>query len=203
MNLKMRKRRYISIVLILLIISAALGLLVFSARPRLSVPVIRLVSNEPAGMFDDTGREMRLLTLTARNENPRQHRDPARDTLYVRDSARVVEVRMADSWIKIVWATNLWGLGVQLDPGEENPTALALVPAGSDRCRVWIQYGVPTLSAKGVLESAVARLPPAIRSRISYRFWRWIGFPGLYRPGRWRQISVELTLHPTSSPPEH
>jgi hypothetical protein len=78
-------------------------------------------------MFDDNGREMRLLTLAVRNENPPKHRDSSRDALYVEDSARGVEVRISNSWIKVTWATNLWGFAARLGPGDENQRGLALV----------------------------------------------------------------------------
>ena len=187
--------------LISVVVTAVVALLIGSSRSGLRPPVIRLVSVEPAGMFDENGREMRLLTLAVRNENPPKRRDASRDAFYVEDSARGVEVRMSNSWITVAWATNLWGLGARLGPGDDNQRGLALVPGGNDRCRVWIKYAVPSLSGKGLLEYAVTRLPLSIRSRISYKFWRWVGFPSIYRPGHWRQISVELALRPASGQP--
>jgi hypothetical protein len=174
---------------------------VVSSDSRLHPPVVRLVSIEPAGMFDDTGMELRLLTLAVSNENPENPGDFWRNVLYVADSVRGVEIRVSNSWKQVHWATNLWGSHIRLKPGDQDQRALALIPGGSDGCRVWVRYAVPTLSPKGVLEFAVARLPLSIRSRFSYKFWRWVGFSELYRPGYWRQIPVELGLPLTSGQP--
>ncbi len=180
------------------VVAAAVVVSTLPSSRTLRPPVIRLVTVEPAGIIDDSGEEMRLITLAVKNDNAQKHSDPSRDALFVQDSPKGFEVEMSNSWIRVITATNLWGFGVRLLPGSENPRALALVPGKSRRCRVSVEYAVPSLSAKGLLESAVTRLPMGIRSRISYKFWRWIGFPGIYRPGKWRQNSVELQIPLTS-----
>lgn len=196
----MNRRTFYSIISLALALLLACG--VSFSTPRLHPPVVQLVSIEPAGMFDDKGTELRLLTLAVGNENPESRSDFRRNVLYVADSVRGVEIRISNSWKRVGWATNLWGVEMPLKPGDRNEMALALIPGGSDGCRVWVRYAVPTLSPKGVLESAVERLPLSIRSRLSYKFWRWVGFPGVYRPGNWRQISFELSLPPAPHPPE-
>jgi hypothetical protein len=189
--------------LLLVVLLAAIFAYLASFPPASShPPAIGLVSIEPAGMFDDSGKEMRLVTLAVRNDSPKNRGNPDRNTLYVADSARGLEVRVAKAWKQVGWATNLWGFETRLDPGNQNQSGLALIPGAEDRCRIWIKYAVPTLSSKGLLEFAVTRLPMSARSRISYKFWRWVGFPGVYRPGHWREICVEVPLAASSGEPE-
>jgi hypothetical protein len=107
-----------------------------------------------------------LLTLAVSNNNPENRASANENTLYVADSARGVEVKSGNSWKKVEWATNVWGLSVSLAPGARNERGLVLVPCRKDHCRVWLKYAVLSLSAKGLLELVVTNLPLSIRSRI-------------------------------------
>jgi hypothetical protein len=184
----------------------ALGLAMLLAvfawpAPRgLRPPALALVGAEPAGVFDEQGTELVLVTLRISNNNPEDRPDRHDHTLYIADSARAVEVSASKSWKKIEWATNLWGMPFQLRPGQRNERGLVLLPAGKDRYRVWFKYAVPAFSGKGVLEWIASRLPLSVRSRFSYKFWRWVGFPSIYREGPWRESCVELTIPGDPSP---
>src|SRR5437016_2208866 len=70
------------------------AVLVSCSRGGPHPPVVKLVSIEPAGMVDEGGKEVCLLTLAVSNDNPANRPGGNENTLYVADSARGVEVRM-------------------------------------------------------------------------------------------------------------
>ena len=158
---------------------------------HLRPPIISLVSMEPAGIFDDMGKEMSLVTLCISNPNT-----PLRpeNSLYVRDFSIPIEVKVTNVWTAVegTLTCHLFG-GAKQD-------RLCLLPAGADYSRFSLKYTgkVPifqTSVPKGRLRQLVQRLPLFVRSRLPSAFWRWVGFGPDYGPSsNWRTMSVEIPL---------
>lgn len=175
------------------------------AHPTPPPPTLAIVSIEPSGISDDTGAELRLVYFTISNGNPTNQAGGQQNNFYVKDAGRVVEAKVGGRWKGVQGPSGMSGSGVVgLAPGQ-HCESLFLAPVGADCCRVWLKYVGPAtlLTLKGVSEYVVLRLPSSVRSRISYKFWRWVGFPKCEPSAHWREISVELPLHPALSPSRH
>jgi hypothetical protein len=79
----------------------------------------------------------------------------------------------------------------ELSPGMERQRLL-LLPASSRSCRISLEYVGDVLSYKMRLAHLVQRMPQFVRSRVTYKFWRWAGFDRAYPGSNWREITVEL-----------
>lgn len=168
---------------------ALLAVLLWPSGPNCRPPELSFTAREPAGIIDDRGAEMWLVTLGVSNTN-----DPLRpeNCLCLEYSREALEARVANRWFRLDGV-----LPARVDAGRTNTTWL-LVPAGADRCRVSLRYTgwSRCLTFKGSLIWFVERLPLRIRSQISYKFWRWAGYPH-YRPSsRWGTLNVELPFPP-------
>jgi hypothetical protein len=169
------------------IIAGALAVMIWPSRRGRCPLVLNIVSVEPAGIIDDAREEMWLVTLRLSNSDARP--SSPQNRLYFKSSGT------ANRWIGVEGA-----LDCALAPGERCDRLL-LLPARTDAYRVCLKYASASLSFKAQLERLVERLPIWIRSRLSYKFWRWVGF-GNYGPsGHWREISVELPFPPKSPRP--
>jgi hypothetical protein len=163
--------------------------------PMLSIrqPVLNVVRVEPAEIIDDTGKEMSLVTFTI--SNPERRTNHVENLCFVGDSGRRIEAKVADRWIVVERPSlRLWGC--QLGPGEKCEEEI-LLPTGTGACRLWLRYTGPGFSAR--LFRLAARLPLAVRRRLSNRFWRWANISG--PSSHWREIRIELPLPPASALP--
>ena len=164
-------------------------------------PVLSLVSVEPAGIFDEGG-EMSLVTLAIGNPDNLPHPE---NTLHVRglSKTKTIEARVTNVWVGAE-GTLVCGL-----PCGQKAEHVFLLPAGADCCRVSFQYTGSSRSfnrrpVRGRLAWLTERLPLSVRSRLSYRFWRWVGFGPDYLPSSdWRAVTVEIPLSPPSGLPTH
>jgi hypothetical protein len=184
--------------------TALLLVLVLRARTNLDPPVLELVSIEPAGISDVKGTELWLVTFNIRNCNPDTPQARARNSLSVKGGGKVIEAKVGNRW-RGVEGTSLF-LGprkeIGIRPGEQYESQL-LTSVGTDSCRVWLNYrGYSTsLTTKGVANFIALRLPVSVRSRISYKFWRWVGFSGFYQDDApWQTTCLELVLRPKAVP---
>jgi len=158
---------------------------------RLRPPVISVVSMDPAGIFDDMGKEMWLVTFSISNPNT-----PLRpeNSLYVKDSGIPIEVKRTNVWTAVEGT-----LGCHLFGGAKHDR-LYLLPTGADFSRFSLQYtGTTPIFAKnepkGLLRRFVQRLPLFVRCRLPSTFWRWLGFGPDYGPSsNWREINIEIPL---------
>jgi hypothetical protein len=169
------------------IVAALVAPRLASKRP----PLLGLVRAEPAGIFDDNG-EMSLVTVCM--TYPQSPQQPE-DALVVKGSENSVQARVDGRWVGVKGALVFHG----------NNECELLFPAGADVCRLSMQYTGRTRvfkkhPIKGRLEWLAEQLPPSVRSRFSYKFWRWVGFPEHGPSSDWRTISVELPLASPSTP---
>lgn len=183
----MRARRIIAGALVVAG-SVSLAVLVWPSETRHRLPNLILVSKERAGIFDDTGREMLLVTLSISASENRPL--GPQNILYVKDSGRRIEAKVANRWNGVDGMLGRCEVGT----GQKHDRQL-LLPAGTDSCRFWLEYAEASVSfQRGLLGSVVERLPDGVRVRIPRMFWRWMGYP-YYRPSsHWREISLELPL---------
>lgn len=177
------------------ILTAAIGARHAVLRP----PVFGLVSVESAGIFDDGG-EMSLVTLAI--SNPYNQPRPE-NTLYLKstDKAKTLAARVTNVWVEVE-GTLSCGL-----PCRQKVETVFLLPAGTDLFRISLHYtgSSPSFKRSGVkarLEWLTERLPLSVRSRLSYKFWRWVGFGPDYLPSSdWRALTVEIPLSGQSRGP--
>jgi hypothetical protein len=143
-------------------------MLATSTGPR--PPVLTLVRVEPAGIIDDSGAEMWLMTLSVSNSDNRPPRPENR--LYVGEGDGPIEVKIGSRWIGLHGTLGRLG-DCELAPAQKCERLL-LTPGGTESCRISLKYtGASAL--KGLVEWVATRLPLSIRSRFSYKFWRWVG----------------------------
>ena len=184
-------RRRSGIILLLAIIGIS-GVFLWLGRVSPPPPVLRVAGVEPAGVFDDNG-EMWLVTIRVANTNNPPMPRP-KDTLYIEDVATPIEARVAHQWGPVKGS-----LKCVLKPGLEHETLL-LVPAGVDSCRFSFRCCAGTLSfmrqpLKARVEWLAERLPLFVRSRFSYKFWRWVGFgPGVVPTRDWQRVNLEVPI---------
>ena len=191
----MRTRRFICATAAAIIA----GWLIRSALPTHTpppAPTLCLVSIEEAGMIDKSGTELSTVIFAINNTNGLQHSDDQNNIIYVKDVGRLTEVKVGDHWSTAPAASATSAL-VCLYPGHQDEQVL-LAPIGTTSCRVWLKYTGSDSSyphsLRGVAASIAWRLPLSVRSRISYRFWRWVGFPGPRPDTHWRDVCMELPL---------
>jgi hypothetical protein len=192
----MRVRRVISCVAIVAIVAivATVAVLAIFSNKSPDPPVVRLASVEPAGIMDDNGAEMWLVTVGISNSNPPLSAPGA--VLFVRNNDRPTEAKLSESWnaVECPWVEGHLRAQItmcELSPGMERQRMLIL-PASSRSCRISLEYVGGVLSFKMRLAHLVNRMPLFVRSRVTYKFWRWAGYDRVYPGSNWREITVEL-----------
>ena len=164
-------------------------LLFWPAHPGPPPPVLNLVSMEPASIGDDAGAEMWGLTLSISNSQIWPSRP-----LWVRYSARSFEASVASRWTGMdvdPWAS-------VMGPLDDHEVEM-LMPAATDACRVRLNDADSRVT-KGRLAWLAERLPRFIRFRLSYKFWRWVGFFQYGPSSHWREVNLELPLRRPPGP---
>jgi hypothetical protein len=168
-----------------------------SDRTKINPPRLNVVGIEAAGVADEEGMEMWLVTLSISNANnvpfdPENTRY-VKSCLYVEDGARAIEARVTNNWVGI-----RSGLACWMSPGQKHEKSF-LMPEGASSCRVCLKY-TNAVMYSGRLAGLARRLPRFLRSRLSNSFWQWAGF-ARYRPSsNWQEISIEIPF-PTSGLP--
>jgi len=162
-------------------------------------PTATFVRADPSGMIDASGAELLLVTFTINNTNRYEEaRDQESNTIWVKEPVRPTEARVRNRW-RAVPAASASNTTFTVVAGKKSQCML-LAPVGTDSCRVWLQYtrgrSSYPLTLKGISMSIVTKLPLSVRSRISYKFWRWAGFPDSGPEKKWREICVELPISP-------
>ena len=165
-------------------------------------PQLPLVRVEPVGMIDASGADLWMVTFALSNTNAANPADSRADELYVRTGPRALEARVGNHWRAVTETPALLPGILCLPPGRRCESQL-LTPAGTDACRLWLRYtGVRrSPSLKSWAAALAARLPPSLSSRLSYKFWRWVGFPGYEPSAVWREIGVVLPVSPATNTP--
>ena len=195
----MRKRR----ILLSIGVVALLALLVIWVYEPHNIPfppTATFVSAEPSGMFDNSGAELLLVTFTINNTNRLEESHRHSNTMWVKDSSKPMEVRIRNGW-SAAPPTSAPSTTFSLVAGQETQNIL-LAPFETAACRIWLQYTGERVSypatLKGISLSIATKLPVCVRSRISYKFWRWAGFPKAVRGTKWKEVYVEFPVFPPS-----
>jgi hypothetical protein len=178
----MRPRRLIFVTAAVAGVAGLLAVLVWPSRCPITV---KLVNVEPAGVIDDAGLEMSLVTLAV--SSCAEAVPSANHTLYLGNRRANVEAKVANRWVEVQDSFYL----DRLAPGEESEVTL-LLPAGTEICRLHLKYALA--SWKWRLAGLLARCG----MRMSPKFYRWVGWPEGRNP-RWSVTSVELSLAPRSA----
>lgn len=185
-------------------VAALLGLLVISASdPYPGPPTATFVCADPSGLVDDSGAELLLVTFTINNTNRFEAAsNQVSNIIWVKDTVRPTEARVRNRWRAVPPAS---ATNTTFSVGGARPKSqcMLLAPVGTDSCRVWLQYtrgrSSYPLTLKGISMSIVTKLPLSVRSRISYKFWRWAGFPDSGPDTKWREVCVELPISPSDT----
>jgi hypothetical protein len=150
-------------------------------------------------MIDDSGAELCVLYFTVSNTNLTSQPANKANTFYVKAANRVVEAKVGNHWSKLSEISGMDNSVCHLGPGQQFE-CLLLAPAGIDTFRVWLKCARPArpFTLNAISESIALRLPLSVRSRISYKFWRWIGFPASGPSRDWQEVCVELALPPAT-----
>jgi hypothetical protein len=168
----------------------AVALLILPEHPARCPLVVNVVSLEPAEIYDDTGAELWYANLSVSNSDARPRRPE--NGLYVKNGDSAMELKVANRWMEVEG-----GLACKLDP-QDKCTRLFLLPAGTESCRVCLEYA-GAVFIKGRRAWFAERLPGWIRFRLSYKFRKWAGLSQYGPSSHWREITVELPLPPKKS----
>jgi hypothetical protein len=185
----MRKRSFFAVGVT---IAGACLLMAFAStvrRPQAPrPPVIQFVSFKSAGVVDDAGGELAMLTLSISNSQA----FPI-EPLFVQDAGVGLQPRIAGRWTEVHWHQQDVKLeSCELPPLKARNTTL-LVPADAEACRICFKYAGAVPTPKHRLRRWVERLPTYVRYRIPW-FWNWVGFEQ-YRPSaNWLEGTVDMPL---------
>lgn len=191
----MRARSAITCVVASAAVASTILFILSSGRSPVP-PVLRLARAEPIAIRDDKGAEMWLLTLSIINSNPPL--SAPRGVLFVTIGMRPSEIKSDDGWntVERPWVEGQLQTQLQtckLSPGTEQQRLL-VVPANARSCRISFKYAGGEFSSRTRLAHLVQRLPLFMRSRVSYKFWRWAGFDRVNPASNWQEARVELPL---------
>jgi hypothetical protein len=177
----MRNRKTVVVAAAVAGVGWLLALVLLPSRPALEV---RIANTQPAGMLDDTGAEMSLVTLAIR-------RSPhSRNTLYFGNNPAKVEARVAGRWLEVQNSFSVGALGTN-----ETKEVLLLVPGGADLCRIHLRY------ARACLRWRLGGLPWRCGIKMPPKYWAWAGWPHAEGENpRWREIRMEFPFAPSSPP---
>lgn len=173
-----------------LALTGSLALLICFGKRESHPPILSVVRVEPAGVLDDNGLELQMVSLSI--SAPTNLRSRPAEPLFVRTGAISVEAKVADRWVRV--DGGLWK-GCELWPGSPHETVIA-TPAHTVSCRLRLEYTGSLLSETRVRWVA-ARLPTGIP--FHQRVWDWLGKIGHMPSGNWREIIIEMSLPPESA----
>jgi len=191
----MRARRIFAVAIVVCLV-ALLTMLLWPGQMKLDPPSISIVSIERAGVDDDEGKEMWLVTVGIHNPNSAPFADESlyvAKFLYVEDEGQPIEVHVTNRWVAITGR-----LGCDVRPGDMQTTAW-VVPGGADACRASLKYTNFELYS-GRLAVHARRLPRALRSRFPASFWQWAGLPRSRPSSNWQEIKIEVPFPNPNSP---
>ena len=165
--------------------------MLFWPEPPARCPLaLSVVSVEPADIYDDSGAEMWLATLSISNSDVRPRRPE--NGLYIKNGGKAIEARVAGRWVEVEG-----GFACKLDP-QDTCARSFLLPPGAESCRVRLEYA-RAVFVRGRTAWFAERLPRWIRYRMSYKFRRWAGFSQYGPSSHWREITLEMPLPPKKS----
>ena len=133
---------------------------------------LSLTKTERIEIADDNDVELWLATLSVSNAVPSP--GGLQDIIFLRYREEALKVRVANRWVPVK-VSKPGSLRAGMTTSES-----VLVPDGADQYRLTFEYtgGRIPLTFKAMLEAAAEHLPVSLRRRLSYRFWRWVGFHG-------------------------
>jgi hypothetical protein len=163
---------------------ALLAGLLFRELPEPPPIVLKLMSVEPAGIYDETN-EMWVVTL-------RMQQIASGPPIYINDTGRS-QARVADRWTQVEKVTGTFELYGYHE-------LQFLLPANTDACWVNLKWAHGRL-VSGRLWMFAERLTVWPKARLWLFMWcqRNRDFPRYEPSSRWQEFTVELPL-PQSSP---
>ena len=191
----MRTGRIVAVAIVVCVIAVVTTLL-WPERTKIDPPSVSIVKVENAGVDDDEGKEMWLVTVIIRNPNNASFADEnlhVRKSLYVEDRQQPIEVHVTNRWVAI-----RGGLGCHMSPGDMHTTAW-VVPACADAFRASLRYTNFELY-RGRLAVHARRLPRSLRSRLPASFWQWAGLPQSRPSSNWQEIKIEVPFPSAKTP---
>jgi hypothetical protein len=182
----MRNRK---VLIIAGIVTALAGVLaVVSFRKWSSPPPIVNVSvtgTEPAGIFDESGVEMALVTLgITASKNPSAA--PAK-RLFIKGVSGHIEGKVAERWVPL--EATLWNIR-EVWPRLKGEMLVAM-PAHTVGCRFRLQYARALIT-----ETQSAWLAGKLPKGMPFyqRVWNWVRDRPYKPSGIWQEIEVEVPL---------
>src|SRR5437899_13071326 len=140
------RRRGLLLTFAILLSAGLIGAAFILFHPAPQPPVLACIETEPAGIVDDSGAELMLVTLRLTNTNSAKDRlaDPAdyhKKELHIQDRG-TIEARVAGTWVPV---DQRWG-ATRLSPLAFSER-LFVVPHDADACRFTFDYTGSSLSA--------------------------------------------------------
>jgi hypothetical protein len=164
-------------------------MLLWPERTKLDPPSVNVVTICRAGVDDDEGKEMWLVTVHIRNPNKAPFSNESlhvKKSLYVEDGLEPIEVHVTNRWVAITGR-----LGCHMSPGDMHTTAW-VVPAGADACRASLKYTHGVMRDGRLVGRLARRLPDSLQSRLSNSFWEWASYPQYGWSSNWQEIKIEV-----------
>jgi hypothetical protein len=180
----MRRRKVLFGAATLALAAALAALACFEAQEPCPL-VLNVERVEPAGMFDDSGLEMRLVTLSITERDKPLSGSERR--LFVRDAGAPIEAKVADRWVRVegrLWQHSDLFVGIKRE-------LMFAMPARTVSCRLRLQYNRAFLTETRSL--AISNRLPAWMPFYN-RLWRWLRNSAYDPIGRWREINIEVPV---------
>ncbi len=186
------RRRSVLVGAVAVALTGALGIVICFGKVESRPPILSVARVEPAGMSDDSGLEMLLVTLSITGpENPLSRNEKR---LFVKDAGVPIEAKVADRWITV--EGTFWQR-CELWPGLKREMMVAM-PAKTVSCRLRFRYTRAILTEMRAAWLA-RRLPTWMP--LYQRLWNWLR-KSPYEPSRnWREISIEVPFPLKSARP--
>jgi hypothetical protein len=190
----MRRRKVLIIAGIVVVALAGVLAVVCFGKWSSPPPIVNVsvTGTEPAGIFDESGVEMALVTLSiTASKNPSGA--PAKP-LFIKGVSGHIEGKVAERWVPL--ETTLWNIrevwpSFNAMPAHRVGEMLVAMPAHTVGCRFRLQYARALFTDT---QSAwlARKLPKGMP--FYQRLWKWVRDRPYKPSGIWREIEVEVPL---------
>jgi len=153
--------------------------------------VLNEMTTEPAGIIDDNGLEMRLVTVCILEPGPAIRRPEKH--LFLRGRGHPIKAKVAGHWIEVDGMLSN-SYAIFAGKGVER---LIVLPANAVSCRFELQY-----TRARMTETQAYWLLGRLPNRMPFRqkIWFWLCQIPFRPSGTWRDMTMEVPLLPASLP---
>lgn len=170
--------------------TCAVLVVLLAGTPAIAPLSVSIESAIPAGVDDDHGQEMRLLTLLIQNTNsPATGPDHNLYEIVVQQRDAVIEAKVKDQWLPVTGK-----LDCRVQPRHASQKLL-LVPEETEAVRASLRCAPRVPSVRWRLMWNLARLERlAGRSLAPSAFYKWVYRQPTLTGDRWTEFQLQLTV---------